>query len=140
MATTVKLALNHGSKADLPQLLGRMNIGSLLEKIVNPTIDADARTNITAHVSPMLNAAGDAVYGQVHDVTITAGGVTGAANIVLGTPANSRDVKLEYLTGGQPQLTFLAGDAVTGYKVHWTEHPLSRNARTLRAELESAAA
>lgn len=141
MATlTVKQALNNGGNTDTPQLLGRMNIGSLLEKLVTPTIDADARTNITAHVSPMVNSAGDAVYGLVHTVFITAGGVTGNANIVLGTPANSRDVKLEYLSTGQPKLTFLAGDAVTGYKVHWTEHPPSRNAVTLRAELASEAA
>ena len=138
MALTVKQALNNGSNTDVPQLLGRMNIGSLLEKIVTPTIDSAARTNVTAHVSSMVDANGDPVYGQVHGVFITAGGVTGNANIVLGAPANSRDVLLEY-TAGQPKLTFLAGDAVTGYKVHWTEHPLSRNAVSLRAELAAVA-
>lgn len=140
MATlTVKQALNNGGNTDTPQLLGRMNIGSLLEKIVTPTIDSAARTNITAHVSSMVDTAGDAVYGQVHGVFITAGGVTGNANIVLGAPANSRDVLLEYVSG-QPRLTFLAADAVTGYKVHWTEHPLSRNLVSLQAELASEAA
>lgn len=140
MATlTVKQALNNGGNTDTPQLLGRMNIGSMIEKMVTPTIDASERT-VTSHVCAMVDTAGDAVYGLVHHVVATTGGVTGACNVVFGAPAASHDVKVEYLTGGQPKLTFLAGDAVTGCKVHWTEHPLSRNAVTLQAELASEAA
>lgn len=139
MATlTVKQALNNGGNTDTPQLLGRINIGSLLEKLVTPTIDADARTNITSHVSLMVNTAGDPVYGLVHHVHATAGSSAGPKAIVTGTPAAGQ-VKLEYVSG-QPKLTFEATDAITGYKVHWTEHPLSRNAVTLQAELASEAA
>ena len=57
MSNTVKEALNFGNPTDLPQLLGRMNIGSLLEKLVTPTVDANART-VTTHVQNILGKLG----------------------------------------------------------------------------------
>ncbi len=139
MARTVKDALNSGSRTDLPQLLGRMNIGSLLEAIVTPKIDSVARTNITSHVSLLVDADGNAQHGTIDTVEATAGSVTGACLKTIGTPA-THQVKVEYVNGGQPKLTFNSGDAVTGYKVTWIEHPLSRNNVTLQAELASGAA
>lgn len=137
MSSTVKEALDRGSRTDLPQLLGRMNIGQLLEQLVTPTIDSSART-VTTHVCLMEDANEDAVYGLVLAVEATAGGVTGACLMTIGTPA-THQVKVEYLSTGQPKLTFAAGDAVTACKVYWIEWPKSRNNRAPRAELEAAA-
>jgi len=137
MSNTVKEALNFGNPTDLPQLLGRMNIGSLLEKLVTPTVDANART-VTTHVCLMVNSAGDAVYGTVHGVEATAGGTAGAKILTVGTAAAGA-VKVEYLSTGQPKLTFNTTDAITACKVIWTENPLGRNGSTVRAVLAEVA-
>lgn len=137
MAQTVESALNLGNPADLPQLLGRLNIGALLKKLVTPTVDADART-VTTHVCLMVDSSGAAVYGTVHGVEGTAGGTAGAKTLTVGTPAAGA-VKVEYLSTGQPKLTFNTTDAITACKVIWTENPLGRNGKALRAILAEVA-
>lgn len=64
-------------------------------------------TAVAANTTGALAAAGTIVA-----VEITAGGVTGAGNLVFGAPANSRDVQVSY-TAGVPTINTLAADAVT---------------------------
>lgn len=67
----------------------------------------------TSAVEVASHTAELAAAGMVIAVTITAGGVTGAANIRSDAPATSRDVQVEYDADGVATITFLAGDAVT---------------------------
>lgn len=128
MATrTIEEVVNDGG-TDQRQALGRMNLGTWLKNLANPTVDASNRT-VSSDIHEMADSSGNPQYGIVLHVHATAGGSTGPKAVVLtGTPGSGQ-VKIEY-TDGRPKLTFAAGDTVSSCRCHWLEMPLARDSIT----------
>lgn len=107
-----------GGLLSAEQIMKLTGFGQLLAGMAKPTVDATERT-VTTHVHVMADANGNAQYGWILSVEATTGGTTGPCSIVSGAP-NTTEVQVAYdATTGRPTLTFAAGDAVTGCKVHW---------------------
>lgn len=114
---TVQEALNIAQANDIPDMLRKISLGTLLAGLLVPATDADART-VTANVC-VLNTPGTVIA-----VTVTAGGVTGNFSpIAAGMTPATKEVAVAYSAEGVATLTFLGADAVTACKVQKTTWP-----------------
>jgi hypothetical protein len=128
MNRTMQADLNIGSPSSVPNDLGRLNFGSVLMALFSPTIDSANRT-VTTHVHEMTDSSGNAEYGIILGVQVTAGGTTGAFKLTCNGTPNTGEVKVEF-TAGRPKLTFAAGDAVTACRCYWIKWPNARDNST----------
>lgn len=120
MSTNVKSVrhcLENMGEIGAEQSLKLAGVPQMIVGMSAPVVDATERT-VSTNVHAMVDAAGNKQYGFIISVEATTGGTTGPCSIVSGTPLTTQ-VKVEYLSDGQPQLTFAGADAVTGCKVHW---------------------
>ena len=111
---TVQQALDISNPNDIPDMLRKVRLGTILAGMLVPATDADART-VTSNVCVMTTA------GIVLAVTATTGGVTGNFSLIAAgqTPATTQ-VAVSYSAEGIATLTFLGADAVTACKVQKT--------------------
>jgi len=111
---TVQEALDISNPNDIPDMLRKVRLGTILAGMLVPVTDANART-VTADVCVLTTA------GTVLAVTATAGGTTGNFRLVASgmTPATTQ-VAVSYSAEGIATLTFAAADAVTACKVQKT--------------------
>lgn len=114
---TVQNLLTYPDPGQICDALRKAGFAQLLAGLSAPTIDASARTVASDTVS-FTDANGDAEYGIVFAVEVTAGGATGAFTVVIDKAPAAGEVKLSYVSG-QPKLDFNAADAVTACKAHW---------------------
>lgn len=114
---TVQQALDIAQPNDIPDMLRKVSVGTILAGMLVPATDTNART-VTAHVCVLTTA------GMVLAVTVTAGGVTGNFSPIAAgmTPATTQ-VAVSYSAEGVATLTFAAADAVTACKVQKTTFP-----------------
>lgn len=111
---TVQQALDISNPNDIPDMLRKVRLGTILAGMLVPATDTDART-VTSNVCVMTTA------GIVLAVTVTAGGVTGNFRPIAAgqTPATTQ-VAVSYSAEGVATLTFLGADGVTACKVQKT--------------------
>jgi hypothetical protein len=120
--TDVKDILNtRQDDASQSSALREVRLGSVLDGLSRPTIDAANRT-VTADVCAMEISAGIPAAGVVLSVHATVGGSAGPkAKVLTGVPAAGQVLITYNATTGQPTLTFAAADAITACRVEWVD-------------------
>ena len=128
---TVQQALDISNPNDIPDMLRKVRLGTILAGMLVPATDTDART-VTSNVCVMTTA------GIVLAVTATTGGVTGNFSLIAAgqTPVTTQ-VAVSYSAEGIATLTFLGADGVTACKVQNTT--ISAGLGTIRAADAGAA-